>query len=192
MRRALLLLASVAALGMPAVAAHAQAAPIALQASSESYAALVAEAAERFGIPAAWIRAIMHVESRGDRRAISPGCDGVDAAHARDLGCASRSLRPRTRRVRSSRQHPGGRGFPARDARPLRITGIPRGVQRRAWPIRGLSRPPSSRCLRKPSLTLRRLSLLSGTARPMGLSSWRPPIRRLDTGAAFHRAIGKR
>ena len=34
------------------------------------------------------------------------------------------------------------------------------------------------RCRRKPSLTWRRLSLLSGTARPMGLSSWRPPIRR--------------
>jgi soluble lytic murein transglycosylase-like protein len=72
MRRALHLLAGVTALGMPAVPAHAQAAPIALQASRESYAALVAEAAERFGIPAAWIRAIMHVESRGDRRAVSP------------------------------------------------------------------------------------------------------------------------
>jgi hypothetical protein len=72
MRRALILFASVAALGMPAVAIHAQAAPIALQDSSDSYAALVAEAAQRFGIPAAWIRAIMRVESRGDRRAISP------------------------------------------------------------------------------------------------------------------------
>jgi hypothetical protein len=72
MRRALLLLTGLTAFGMPAVASHAQAAPIALQDSSGSYAALVAEAAQRFGIPAAWIRAIMHVESRGDRRAISP------------------------------------------------------------------------------------------------------------------------
>jgi membrane-bound lytic murein transglycosylase B len=72
MRRALLLFASVTALGMPAAAVHAQEASIALQASGDSYAALVAEAAQRFGIPAAWIRAIMHVESREDRRAVSP------------------------------------------------------------------------------------------------------------------------
>ena len=37
----------------------------------------------------------------------------------------------------------------------------------------------------KPSLTLRRLSLLSGTARPMGLSSWRPPMRRLGHRRRF-------
>jgi hypothetical protein len=41
------------------------------------------------------------------------------------------------------------------------------------------------RCRQKPSLTLRRLSLLSGTARPMGLSSWRPPIRRLGHRRRF-------
>jgi membrane-bound lytic murein transglycosylase B len=72
MRRALLLLASVTALGMPAVADRAQAAPLARQASTDSYAVPVAEAAQRFGIPAAWIRAILRVESRGDRRAVSP------------------------------------------------------------------------------------------------------------------------
>ncbi|WP_067732659.1 lytic transglycosylase domain-containing protein [Novosphingobium naphthalenivorans] len=72
MQRALLLLASMTALSMPTVAVHAQAAPIALQASGDSYAALVAEAAQRFAIPAAWIRAIMRVESRDDRRAVSP------------------------------------------------------------------------------------------------------------------------
>ena len=71
MRRALLLFASVTTLGMPAVDAHAQAAPIALQASGNSYAGLIAEAAQRFAIPAAWIRAIMRIESRGDRRAVS-------------------------------------------------------------------------------------------------------------------------
>ncbi len=73
MRRALLLLASVTALGMPAVAVHAQAAPIAVQARRAIPTPLsIAEAAQRFGIPAAWIRAIMRIESRGDRRAVSP------------------------------------------------------------------------------------------------------------------------
>lgn len=72
MRCAILLLASVMALGMPTVAVHAQAAPLARRASSDSYAALVAEAAQRFKIPAAWIQAIMRIESRGDRRAVSP------------------------------------------------------------------------------------------------------------------------
>jgi soluble lytic murein transglycosylase-like protein len=71
MRCALLLLASVTALGMPAVAVHAQAAPIAMQSASDPYADLIAEAAQRFAIPAGWIRAIMRVESRGDRRVVS-------------------------------------------------------------------------------------------------------------------------
>jgi Transglycosylase SLT domain len=72
MRRALLLLASVTALGMPAVAVHAQATPTAMQSVGDPYAGLIAEAAQRFAIPAAWIRAIMRIESRGDRRAVSP------------------------------------------------------------------------------------------------------------------------
>jgi len=72
MRRALLLLAGATAFGLPAVAVHAQAAPTALRVAGDPYGALVAEAAQRFGIPAAWIRAIMRIESRGDRRAISP------------------------------------------------------------------------------------------------------------------------
>ena len=57
MRRALLLLASVTALGMPAVAVFAQATPIAVRSASDSYAGLIAEAAQRFAIPEAWIRA---------------------------------------------------------------------------------------------------------------------------------------
>ncbi|MCV4567337.1 transglycosylase SLT domain-containing protein, partial [Escherichia coli] len=57
---------------MPATVAHAQTARIELHAQSDTYAGLIAEAAQRFGIPAAWIRAIMRVESRGDWRAISP------------------------------------------------------------------------------------------------------------------------
>ena len=38
---------------------------------ADPYAGHIAEAARRFGIPEAWIRAVMHVESRGDVRAIS-------------------------------------------------------------------------------------------------------------------------
>jgi hypothetical protein len=72
MRCALLLLATVTALGIPAVAVHAQTAPRDLHAPSDPYASLIAEAAQRFAIPAAWIRAIMRIESRGDRRALSP------------------------------------------------------------------------------------------------------------------------
>src|ERR1700744_953692 len=72
MRRALFLLASLTAIGMPTVAVRAQPAAAAVQAASEPYAELIAEAAQRFAIPAAWIRAIMRIESRGDRRAVSP------------------------------------------------------------------------------------------------------------------------
>ena len=71
MRRALLLLASVTALGLPAATVHAQAASPAVQAAIDPYAAFIAEAAQRFGIPAARIRAVMRVESHGDRRAVS-------------------------------------------------------------------------------------------------------------------------
>ncbi|HET6523548.1 lytic transglycosylase domain-containing protein [Sphingopyxis sp.] len=36
------------------------------------YAAHVTEASQRFGIPEAWIWRVMHTESRGNRRAVSP------------------------------------------------------------------------------------------------------------------------
>jgi hypothetical protein len=72
MRCVLLLLASMTALSMPAVAVHAQAAPMAVRSASDSYADLIAEAAHRFAIPAVWIRAIMRIESRGDQHAVSP------------------------------------------------------------------------------------------------------------------------
>ena len=38
----------------------------------DPYAAFIAEAAQRFGVPEHWIRAVMRVESAGDVRAISP------------------------------------------------------------------------------------------------------------------------
>jgi hypothetical protein len=48
------------------------------QAASDPFRSIVMEAAQRFGIPAAWIRAVMRVESRGERRVISPkGAMGV-------------------------------------------------------------------------------------------------------------------
>ncbi|HVZ06613.1 lytic transglycosylase domain-containing protein [Rhodopila sp.] len=72
MRCAPLLLAGVIAIGMPTAAVNAQPAAVAIQAATEPYTALIAEAAQRFAIPAAWIRAIMRIESGGDRHAISP------------------------------------------------------------------------------------------------------------------------
>jgi hypothetical protein len=66
------MLASVTAIGVSAAAVHAQPTAPAVQAAREPYAALIAEAAQRFAIPAAWIRAIMRIESRGDRHAVSP------------------------------------------------------------------------------------------------------------------------
>ena len=71
MRRALILLACVTALGLPAAPVNAQAASPAVQTAIDPYGAFVGEAAQRFGIPAAWIRAVMRVESHGDRRAVS-------------------------------------------------------------------------------------------------------------------------
>ncbi len=40
--------------------------------AADPYAVWIAEASHRFGIPDAWIRAVMQVESRGDARAMSP------------------------------------------------------------------------------------------------------------------------
>ncbi len=40
--------------------------------TADRFAAFVAEAAQRFGIPATWIRAVMRAESFGEVRAISP------------------------------------------------------------------------------------------------------------------------
>lgn len=72
MRRALVLLVGMPAVCMPGAPARTQSAPPAIQAVADPYAALIAEAARRFAIPAAWLRAIMHIESRGDRHAVSP------------------------------------------------------------------------------------------------------------------------
>jgi len=47
-------------------------APLERPTPADPYAAHIAEASQRFGIPAAWIRAVMRVESANDLRAVSP------------------------------------------------------------------------------------------------------------------------
>ncbi|MES0110046.1 lytic transglycosylase domain-containing protein [Mesorhizobium sp. M0013] len=49
----------------------AQNAAIERKAAGDPYAAMVAEASQRFGIPKSWIRAVLRAESRGEVRAIS-------------------------------------------------------------------------------------------------------------------------
>lgn len=51
--------------------ALAETAPSWMAQSSNPYAAYIAEAAQRFGIPAHWVAAVMRVESAGDARAVS-------------------------------------------------------------------------------------------------------------------------
>ena len=70
-RMALLLLSGLSfASAMPSVT-MAQGAPIARPSPRDPYADHIAEASQRFGVPIAWIRAVMRAESAGDPRAIS-------------------------------------------------------------------------------------------------------------------------
>lgn len=69
---AVLLLTGLLVLCSPAAAVSGRRAPAQSQQANDGYAPLVTEAAQRFSIPAAWIRAVMRVESSGDRRAVSP------------------------------------------------------------------------------------------------------------------------
>ncbi len=55
---------------VPAEAAQADATPAAD--TAQPYAAYVAEAAQRFGLPEGWLWAVMRAESSGDPRALSP------------------------------------------------------------------------------------------------------------------------
>ncbi|MGQ3141137.1 lytic transglycosylase domain-containing protein [Rhizobium oryzihabitans] len=72
LRRAALLLLAGLVLAAPAVStAHAQQTQVERPPRSDPYGAFIAEAAQRFGVPEAWIRAVMRVESAGDVRAIS-------------------------------------------------------------------------------------------------------------------------
>lgn len=71
-RMALLLLTGISVASVVPVIALAQDAPIARPSTSDRHAAYVAEAAARFRIPIAWIRAVMRAESAGDPSATSP------------------------------------------------------------------------------------------------------------------------
>ena len=71
-RMALLLLSGLAlASVMPAVTL-AQGLAVARPSPRDPYADHIAEASRRFGVPIAWIRAVMRAESAGDPRAVSP------------------------------------------------------------------------------------------------------------------------
>lgn len=71
-RMALLLLSGLTFATVVPAAAMAQDAPIAQPSPRDRYADFIAEASRRFGVPIAWIRAVMRAESAGDPRAISP------------------------------------------------------------------------------------------------------------------------
>lgn len=70
-RAALLLLAGLILAAPGASPAGAQQAPAERPSRSDPYGTYIAEAAQRFGVPEVWIRAVMRVESAGDLRAIS-------------------------------------------------------------------------------------------------------------------------
>ena len=70
-RSAVILFSAVLAVAM-LLPCKAQSEPVQRQTAVDPYAAAIAEAAQRFGIPAAWIRAVMRVESANDVRAVSP------------------------------------------------------------------------------------------------------------------------
>ncbi|WFU25465.1 lytic transglycosylase domain-containing protein [Bradyrhizobium sp. CB1717] len=69
---AVLLLSSLLVIGGSKPAVSAEKAPARGQPANDRYVTFVTEAAQRFGIPTAWIRAVMRIESNGDRRAVSP------------------------------------------------------------------------------------------------------------------------
>ena len=71
-RIALFLFSGLCVVTMPPVAALAQSVTMVRPARADPYADDIVQASLRFGIPAAWIRAIIRVESAGDARAISP------------------------------------------------------------------------------------------------------------------------
>ncbi|WP_420915539.1 lytic transglycosylase domain-containing protein [Bradyrhizobium elkanii] len=74
----LLLLTGLSLTGALTPPVHAQTVALAVAETDAPFAAFVAEASQRFGIPVAWIRALMRVESANDIRAISPkGAQGL-------------------------------------------------------------------------------------------------------------------
>lgn len=68
----LFLLSGLSFAALPPVCVFAQSASITGPSQRSPYADHIAEAAQRFALPAAWIRAVLRAESAGDTRAISP------------------------------------------------------------------------------------------------------------------------
>ena len=68
---AVLLLAGALSVCAGSGVAVAQSAPVERPAAAHPYAAHIAEASQRFGIPEHWIRAVLRAESAGDVRAVS-------------------------------------------------------------------------------------------------------------------------
>lgn len=68
----LLLLSGLSIVVVAPAVVLAQTAPIARPSPRDPYADPIAEAAQRFELPAAWIRAVLRAESNGDPRALSP------------------------------------------------------------------------------------------------------------------------
>jgi hypothetical protein len=67
----LFLLSGLSVAPLVPVSGLAQTAPLTRQSQGTSYDDHIAEAAQRFNLPAAWIRAVLRAESAGDTRAIS-------------------------------------------------------------------------------------------------------------------------
>ncbi len=70
-RHAVVVAVGALSFGSGSGAAFAQSTPIARAPAVDPYAAHIAEASQRFGIPERWIRAVLRAESAGDVRAIS-------------------------------------------------------------------------------------------------------------------------
>lgn len=70
-RVALVSLVGLSSVGLLIIPVDAQTAPTHRIAPADPYAGHIAEASQRFGIPATWIRAVMRAESAGDSRAVS-------------------------------------------------------------------------------------------------------------------------
>lgn len=71
-RWAIILFAGLLSSGMTPAIALAQTAPMTQPSPRDPYAGVIAEAAQRFELPAAWIHAVLRAESAGDPRAVSP------------------------------------------------------------------------------------------------------------------------
>jgi hypothetical protein len=68
----LLLLSGLSLVGMPLAVVPAQGTPTERSNPADPHGGHITEASRRFGIPAAWIRAVMRIESAGNARAVSP------------------------------------------------------------------------------------------------------------------------